>query len=224
MSKAKQRQRHATMKAILVFELIVSYMALLTMISHARAPEVYRAQTDQPILTASDFLAFSGETAEGELIFQNDVSGVAVGYQGDLQLTGVERVCVSFSIRCPEAYAGRTVYVDLYNYESGYDSPEQEVALTLREGSYPVEPTLFPGEGAPDSAKLRIFTVESADYLISNVIVCEETPMPKVSTAVYCVAIVVWLCTLITAVYCWRRWINEGGSSDERAKRNGCEH
>lgn len=206
---------YINLKALMIVEIIISYMALLTVVSHIRAPQEYRVETESPILVTSDFVSFFGEQAGDTLSYNNDTDGTAIGYVGELELTDLEQIFVSFRIACPSEYAGKTVYVDLYDYEGGYDSPEQEEVLTLQQGEYEVEFSLFPGENPPTSAQLRIFTVEAADYLIDNVTICAVKPLPKVSNAMIYTVCLIWLCTLLTAGYRLRKWWKEGGNPDE---------
>lgn len=208
-------KRHLRLKTVLIVELILCYLALLTLVSYIRAPQEYRAETESPILLTRDFVSFSGEVAGDELIVQNDASGAAMGYQSELQLSEIDRLSVSLKINCPEEYAGRTLYVDLYEFESGYDSPEQEAVLITEVGEQEMELTLPTGEQHPENACLRIFTLEDANYSIENVMVCKEIPQPKVSGAMIAVVALIVFTTVGTLVcYIWQLK-KEGEREDE---------
>ena len=171
----------AVLRGLLIFEVIVCYMALMTVVSHIRGPQRYEVISDMPLLDASDFTAFDGASAEKALKLSNQAPGTAVGYLAQLPLIGLERIHISFEVDCPAEYSGGMLILDLYNYESGYDSEEQEYRLTLQEGLNEVSVSLEPGEAAPEQAQFRVFTLDAAGYEVRNLQVCQETSLPKVT-------------------------------------------
>lgn len=207
-------------KTILIAEIIISYMALLTVVSHICAPQAYRAETEAPILMTSDFVSFSGESAERELLFRNDTSGSAVGYQSALKLTEAERIAVTLKINCPEEYSGCKLYVDLYESESGYDDPEQEAVLTTEAGEQEAELILYAGEQHPENAWLRIFTTDKSEFSVEKIVVSEAVPQEKVSKAMLGVTALIVFGTMGTALYCISKWRKEG--EGEYESRNDC--
>jgi len=174
---------------LMVVEIIVCYMAVLTLVSHVRGPEKYRIAAESPLLAAEEFTSFAGEAAGGELRLENDASGAAVGYSAKLSLKDLEGIHVAFQTDCPAEYAGGTLYVDLYDFEAGYDNAEQEYRLTLEQGINTADFTLHPGESAPDDAQLRFFTLDPAGYDVEGLAVSPVEALPKVSPAMTAAAI-----------------------------------
>ena len=205
MNRDRERKRKRfRLKILLIFEAVVCYMALLNIVSHARGPQNYGVLTDTPLVSVSDFTGFDGGGTEQGLLLENQSPGTAVGYQADLTLSGLYSIVISFSVSCPAEYAGGVLIVDLYNYESGYDRPEQEYQLVLQEGDNEAAFSLNPGENAPENALLRIFTVDAAGYEVSELQVYQEQPLPKVTDAMVVVTAVLAVITVATAfAYYW---------------------
>ena len=70
--------------------------------------------------------------------------------------------------------------MELYNYEAGYDSPEQEYEMTMQAGRNEAEFTLIPGAERPEMAQLRFFTLDRAGYSLEDVRIYGQTVGPKV--------------------------------------------
>lgn len=178
MKKGKKR---AWLGRLVIVEMIVCYMAALTLVSHARGPVKYRTATEKPLLETAGFTSFAGEPAQGDaLLLENDTAGQAVGFAAELPLEGLEGIRVAFQADCPPDYAGGTLVVDLYNAKAGYDSAEQEFSLALEPGVTAVEQTLAPGESAPGRAQLRFFTLDTVSCSIRGLSVCPVEALPKV--------------------------------------------
>lgn len=191
-------------KTIFIAEIIICYMSVLTVISYARGPIKYEANPDDTICTPEDFVSFADaqEVQGGTLPFENSVQGEAVGWQAELELFRFDRIHVSFKLKCPAEYAGGTLFVDLYNYEEGYDSPEQEYQLVLTEGENKADFTLFPGDQRPEKAFIRFFTLDPAQYSVEELNICTEQQARKVSTAIY-IGVGICFVLLISTVAAW---------------------
>ncbi len=161
-------------KLLLTAELILAYMLVLCMISCLR---VYHNNSRSEMLaTAKDFSVSEGTDAavEGDSLTIRDCGPgnkvfslpVSPAETGDIQ--------VSLSLLCPEQYAGTELRIDLF--AAGYDAEEQERVFTLAAGENDLQCTLPVGKHAPQSAQLRIFTVDSAGYRISDVRVERSAP------------------------------------------------
>ena len=179
-------KRKTTLKWVIAAEIIVCYMAVLTAVSYARGPERYKT-AHEPLLVTEDFVSFAGQPAEpgGAFLLENEAQGTAVGYQAELDLAALENVQISFQAECPAGYAGGILHVDLYNGEAGYDSPEQEFSMTVQAGHNEAAFTLAPGAEHPDTAQLRIFTLDRAGYSLEGVQIHEQRPLPKVSGGIW---------------------------------------
>ena len=179
-------KRKTTLKWVIAAEIIVCYMAVLTAVSYARGPERYMT-ANEPLLVTEDFTSFAGQPAEpgGAFLLENEAQGTAVGYQAELDLAALENVQISFQAECPAGYAGGILHVDLYNGEAGYDSPEQEFSMTVQAGHNEAAFTLAPGAEHPDTAQLRIFTLDRAGYSLEGVQIHEQRPLPKVSGGIW---------------------------------------
>ena len=69
-------KRKAALKWIIVAEVIVCYMAVLTVVSYARGPVRYET-AGEPILTSERFVSFDGALAGYVLPLNNDAEGTA---------------------------------------------------------------------------------------------------------------------------------------------------
>ncbi len=184
---------------IIVAEIIVCYMAVLTVVSYARGPERHGA-AEEPLLTEADFSDISGlpaEEAGAPFTFEDRVQGETVGCLADVDLRAMRGICVSFSVDCPAEYAGGVLFVDLCNGEAGYDYPEQEYQLTLLPGQNEADFILDPGPEHPDTAALRFFTLDTAGYRLENVGIYEEILLPQIPDGL---KIGVGACFLLLAV------------------------
>lgn len=156
-------------------------MALLNIISHLRGPVSYEISKTTPLLSASDFISFDGKNAGERLVLENLKEDSVAGYQAKLSIQGIQSIYIQFLIDCPPKYAGKTLFVDLYNFESNYDSPDQEKEIILKNGINEIKISLQPGEKAPTECMLRIFTTDLAEYEISDLYVYEQNEMPKIT-------------------------------------------
>lgn len=200
----ERRRKRFRLKILLIFEAVVCYMALLNIVSHVRGPQNYVVLTDTPLVSVSDFTGFDGGGTEQGLLLENQTPGTVVGYQANLALNGLDSIYLSFSVDCPAEYAGGVLIVDLYNYESGYDSPEQEYQIVLHEGINEAAFSLSPGENAPEQGQLRLFTTDGAGYELKELQVYQEQPLPAVTgTMVTVTSILVAITTVTAFVYYW---------------------
>lgn len=177
----------AVWKGIIIAEIIICYLAFLTVVSYIRGPERYRTVTDTPLLRSEEFISFAGAPAGtgGGLRLENTASGAAVGYMARLRLTGLEQIYISFQMECPAEFAGGTLVIDLYNSEAEYDNPEQEYRLTIQEGHSEVECQLTPGESPPEEAFLRVFTLDHAGYQLEEIRICRMELLPRVPVGLW---------------------------------------
>lgn len=71
--KENRNKKRNWLRRLIVVELIVCYMAVLTLVSHIRGPEKYRVDSETPLLTVENFVSFAGEAA-GNTLLRNDYS------------------------------------------------------------------------------------------------------------------------------------------------------
>ena len=169
-------------KWVIVAEIIICYMAMLTMVSYVRGPVRY-GPAEEPLLTEADFRDINGlpaEEAGAPFTFENQDQGEAVGSLADVDLRGMHGICISFEVDCPEEDAGGILCTDLCNGETGYDHPEQEFDLVMQAGHNEADFILDPGRQHPDTATLRFFTLDTAGYCLENVQIYEEILLPQV--------------------------------------------
>lgn len=169
-------------KVLLWVAVVACYMAFLAIISHARGPQPYEL-IPRETLTPAAFTSFDGSTSgQDALPFQNNTDGNLVGYTVPVSLQGLHGLQISFEIDCQPEDSGSVLYVDFYNPDENYDDPSNEFQVTLQEGKNEVTQELYPGDTAPQSAQLRLFTLNSAHYEIRQLSILEQQPTPKVST------------------------------------------
>lgn len=199
MKKQGYKKQRTLLKWIIVAEVIVCYMAVLTVVSYARGPKRY-GPAEEPLLTETDFSDINGLPAEAPFTFENQDQGEAEGCLADVDLRAVHGICVSFSANCPAEYAGGILFVDLCNGEIGYDYPEQEYQMTLQTGQNKADFVLDPGQEHPDTAKLRFFTLDAAGYRLENMRIYEDIPLPKVPNGLKFGVGVCFLLLAVTAI------------------------
>jgi len=201
--------KKSTRRGLLIAEILFCYMLALAVISHVRGPEKYEEDTKNTRWTAESFLCVDDTGLSGvrgnTLHVQNDVPGRNIEFRTGVQLAENMGFQISFYIDCPADFAGDGIAVDLYSDESGYDWPYQIYIHTLSAGVNEVSCSLFPGEGAPDNAWLRIFTSSKADYDIQDLQVCRLIQAEKVSVGLKAALGVGLLATVITGAAGWRR-------------------
>lgn len=223
--KSKGPMSGTAWKGIIIAEVIVCYLAGLAVVSYIRGPERYQVVEGAPQPQTEEFVSFDGAPAEagGILALENVDPGKAVGYMTRMRLRESEKIQISFQIECPAEFAGGTLYVDLYNYEAGYDNPEQEYQLIVREGHNEAEFLLTPGERSPEEASLRIFTLDPAGYRLENVRVSCVQQQGKVPVELYIGAILCFVLLAVTA----SMWMidqeeeKKGGRQYERRDEEG---
>lgn len=66
--KSSRKTNKAWLKWLIIAEIIVCYMAVLTIVSYARGPEKCEIIADSPMISVGDFTSFSGETASGDVL------------------------------------------------------------------------------------------------------------------------------------------------------------
>lgn len=197
-------KKKARLKWIIIVELIVFYFSLLNVISHARGPVPYQIDTSQPVVKVEDFVPMvemGVDKTETALPVYNTVEGNAVGYQAEFSLQNIEAINVQFQIECPPEQAGTTLFVDLYNFEASYDNPEQEQQIVLKEGLNQIQFDLNKGEQAPDTAYLRLFTLNIVGYQIDQLQIYEKMELPKVTTPMWGAVVVMGIVLLGTVGY-----------------------
>lgn len=200
------QKKKVNLKWLVIVELMVFYFALLNVISHARGPVPYRIDTSQQVVQTENFMPMvemGVDATETALPIYNTVEGAVAGYQSELQLEEVNGIYISFSVNCPADYAGKLLYIDLYNHEAGYDFPEQEYQVVLQEGEQEISFSLSPGERAPESCYLRFFTTAQADYILEHVQVNPIVQLPKVTISMIAVVGISLLSLMLTVSYIW---------------------
>ena len=191
-------------KWLIILEVVVFYLCLLNIISHARGPVMYKVKSEAPLLEITDFLPFIDigvPQTDTALPFLNTIEGRAIGYQGKLENIHIDGINISFEVVCPSAYKNTTIIVDLYNYEAGYDSPEQEKQIILNEGTNNVDIQIIPEESAPQTAWLRLFTGNCVNYEITNLKVYEEVALPRITIAMVTATVISGIAVIFTAFW-----------------------
>lgn len=190
-------------KAVMIAEIIFLYLSVLNVISHARGPIPYTVDTENPLVQVEAFTPFFdmevvGEA--GELPILNTTPGVAAGYHAELALDTLGEFQVSFSIDCPAEYADAVLIVDLYNLEENYDTIEQEAQVALKAGRNEVTVKMEPGEQHPDTAQLRIFTVQRLEGYLRDLYVGEVIALEPVTAPMLAVPAVLAVLLIATVV------------------------
>lgn len=181
--KLKKRRQHFIAILLLIF-----YFCLLNVISHARGPIPYGPTTESPLAVETDFVSFTGEpytNVKGISFFNTTAPSAATGYSVKIPLSGLEPIGISFQFYCNSQYEGQTLIIDLFNYAEGYDNPEQEQQITLKQGQNDIDVMLQPGANAPDEAELRIFCVGLIEGTAENFLIYPLAPRPKVTGVMY---------------------------------------
>lgn len=161
---------------------IVLYILILCMISSIKNPQL--KTVTKYLAGPNEFAALVGDTKINEdSLFMHGEGDKVFGTE--VNLSNIKGFNVSFNIDCPTEYAGVTIYIDLYNIEANYDSPQSEFAAELRAGSNIIEGMLNPGNKRPDKAILRIFATKKLDIVIKNVSVQQLTVIEAANIPLY---------------------------------------
>ena len=200
MKKTNSKKRW--LAGLMAVEIIICYMAVLTVLSYQRGPVRHQVIRETPLLDAAAFTSFTGELAGEEgLSFTKGNEEGSIGYHAHLQLSGLSGVYVAFSVDCPAEYAGNMLHIDLQESSVGYDNDEQEFFLTLEEGTNQVEFTLDPGDSPPDTALLRFFTLDAANYIVRDIQIYPEAILPKIPMGMLPVTGLCFILLLVTGLY-----------------------
>ena len=199
-------------RSSLIAGLLILYFTALTAISHRGATVHFEVVSGaESLLAYEDFSVTAGEglahVASDALVFQGSDSGAKV-FSAPLNLRELEQIQVSFSVDCPDENAGTVLHIDLY--ADGYDSEEQEFTAVLHSGSNTVAGALNKGKTAPESALLRIFTLDPADYAVRELQV--DGMILKTSRSA---PTIVFICILLLLVLLLYHRLKAGGSSAE---------
>lgn len=201
-NKIRKDQINRCFKLILIIELVVSYMALLNLISHMRDAEKYEIDKEHPILLTDDFQQFAGtpgKTTDG-LQIDNPNYGEIIGFEGEISLLQFENITASFMVDCPtDLGVGSILFVDLYDFETGYDFTEQEHQVTIEKGIKAYELDFYRGAVFPPLGELRFFTAGPGAYSIKDIQVYPRILLPKISSGMIAGAVI---CLALTAVTC----------------------
>lgn len=193
--------RRIILKFVVIISAIATYISILNIISHIRGPVQYYANKDFPMVDVGDFVSFTGEQTNSDvLILSNPSVGSVAGYSANILLYDTERIQVSFDIVCPEEYDQSTILIDLYNPEEEYDSQEQEDVKRLQKGNNTIVTVLNPGQDAPKEAQLRIFTGDSINVTLDNIEVYQLLKKPKVTVSMI-IALFITLSIFFVAEY-----------------------
>ena len=192
------------LKRLIILEIVVCYMATLTVVSYLRGPGRYEVIDRTSLLSATDLSSFANEKVAGDSFWmENPSAGAAAGYSARLSLQDLERIRIAYSVECPAEYAGGILYVDLYEPEMEYDNPEQEYSLTLSAGLNQVVFSLNPGISHPVNVNLRFFTLDPAGYEIQNIEIYPEAALPKVSKGL-AISVGLYFMLLGVTITAWR--------------------
>lgn len=190
-------------KWIILIEIIVLYMSILNLISHARGPAPYKMNTEEPLLSADEMVSFpdmEGITEDGNLSIVNLTGTDGVGYAGWLSLESLEQLQVSLDVNCPDEYSGCTLIIDLYNLEEEYDAVEQEKQVVLKPGINRIDVHIEPGETHPAQAQLRIFTMNVANLTITSFSVYSLVEMERITMPMIIVPVAFAVLLMITLI------------------------
>ena len=198
----RAEKRKKVLKWVITAEIIIFYMAVLTVVSYIRGPGRFEA-VKQTLLTSESFVSFDGEPAgPGDVLsLKNAAPGTAVGYQAEVDLADRDAIQISFHTECPEIYAGSVLHIDLYDPETGYDGPEQEYEMVMQAGENEAAFMLDPGPEHPETAQLRFFTLDRADYQLEGLEILRAKALPKLTTGGWAGVALCFLLLAGTAAY-----------------------
>lgn len=199
---------------LLIFELILCYMVLLVLISHARGPDKFQRDSGGPVWTASDLQCFDEmelSKVEGTVLHMESATfGRNIVFQREIKIDGVDGVFVGFLIDCPQEYQGTHLAVDLYNEAAGYNEGGARYMHTLSQGKNEISCRLFVGENAPDTALIRIFTADLANYDIQELQIYTLHKTEKVGAGMWIALLLAVAATAVTGAVGWNRRKNGG--------------
>lgn len=176
----KKIQEHIVFSLIIVG--VILYFSVLGL-ALVTDPEFMPGRSEN-LIQYSDFSIISGtgsQITEDGLVFSEDQYESV--FSAAMPSAEMEEITVEFVINCPESYRGSVLHVDLFG--DNYDAAEQEFTVTLDYGTNEVSNNIPITGNVPDALQLRIFTLEPAEYSLTELSVTAVVPGDRpVGTAV----------------------------------------
>lgn len=186
------RKIHEHSVISLIIAGVILYFSILG-VALATDPE-FMPKRSEDLVHYSDFSAVSGTGSmitDDALVFADD-QYMSI-FSATMPLLEMERITVEFVVDCSETSQGAVLHVDVIG--DNYDAPEQEFVVTLKKGINEVSEMIPITGNIPDELHLRIFTLDPADYSLTELSVTAIGPASR--------PVAIWIaqfCTVISAV------------------------
>lgn len=215
-----ETKKESKQKWMMIALLLCAYFCVLIMISYLRAPEQNRREIIRQF-SCSDFSQIEGMTggyvSDGRTINLTNGSGSVSGFSTEVPLVDVEEVEIRFFLRDAEEALGKVLTVDLC--APGYDNAEQEQQVAISQSGMTVTVILTPGDNAPESAALRVFTTDELSCSISDLRVCLRGS--QTDTVLYTAGGIALVLLSIVAVWMTRQGLFRQFTLHQRKKVTG---
>lgn len=161
---------------IVFSQIIVGVILYFSVLSLALATdsEFIPGRSDN-LIQYSDFSVISGrgsQITDHALIFSE--SQYESVFSAAMPSAEMEEITVEFTIDCPEICQGAVLHVDVLG--ENYDRAEQEFTVALDQGINKVSESIFITGNVPNELRLRIFTLEPAEYSLTELSVTTAVP------------------------------------------------
>lgn len=152
---------------------IILYLSVLGL-ALVTDPEFLPGRSEN-LIHYSDFYVYAGSgsrVTETTLEFSENQSESV--FSAALPTTKMEEITVEFVVDCPEICQGAVLHVDVLG--ENYDRAEQEFTVALDQGINKVSESIFITGNVPNELQLRIFTLEPAEYSLTELSVTTAVP------------------------------------------------
>lgn len=167
----KKIQEHIVFSLIIVGTILYFSVLGLALVTD---PEFMPGKSEN-ILPYSTFSVISGtgaQVTDNALVF-SETQYESV-FSAVMPASDMAEIYVEFVIDCPEKCRGAVLHVDLLG--ENYDRAEQEFTVTLKSGINKVSDSIPINGDVPDQLQLRIFTLEPAEYSLTELSVTQPVP------------------------------------------------
>ena len=156
-------------KAYIIVGAIIIYLFTLSIILIKHSKD----DVDSVLFNGEAYLAGVEKSSEG---LEFVISDSTREYSEIVSLDDIYSFNISFDYVYPENTRDTFLYIDLFNFEQGYDDDSQQFEVIMRSGSSSVNNTIILNDNHPNEAYIRFVSLEKdVAFGLTNIKVCVVT-------------------------------------------------
>lgn len=156
-------------KAYIIVGAIIIYLFTLSIILIKHSKD----DVDSVLFNGEAYLAGVEKSSEG---LEFVISDSTREYSEIVSLDDIYSFNISFDYVYPENTRDTFLYIDLFNFEQGYDDDSQQFEVIMRSGSSSVNNTIILNDNHPNEAYIRFVSLEKdVAFGLTNIKVCAVT-------------------------------------------------